>query len=190
MNRCEQPPEVSSSVLRHSPRAVTREDVEQIRALIVRHPDWGRQALSVHLCQLWDWRRADGTLNHRACRHLLKRLFGLGEISLPPQRRAATFTRPHREALSIPWLPPEIADANLNEVIVRPVRFDERPRYKQLMDAFHYLGFNRVVGESIWYLATKINGSPCLFGLRLPSRVAIGKPGSVGTPLAKRAAYT
>ena len=154
MKRRGQPLEVSSSVLRHSPRAVTRGDVEQIRALIVQHPDWGRQALSVHLCRLWDWRRPDGTLNHSACRHLLTRLSGQDEISLPPQRRAATFTRPHREALSIPWLPPEIADANLNEVMVRPVRFDERPRYKQLMDAFHYLGFNRVVGESIWYLAT------------------------------------
>ena len=128
MKRRGQPPEVSSSVLRHSPRAVTREDVEQIRELMVRHPDWGRQALSVHLCQLWDWRRADGTLNHGACRHLLKRLSGLGEIYLPPQRRAPTFTRSPRESLSIPWLPPDIADANLNEVMVRPVRFDERPR--------------------------------------------------------------
>ena len=37
---------------------------------------------------------------------------------------------------------------------MRPVRLDERPQYKQLMDAFHYLGFHRTVGESIWYVAT------------------------------------
>ena len=67
------------SVLYGSNRAVTPQEVEQIRALILRHPNWGRQALSVHLCQLWDWRRPDGTLNHRACRHLLKRLFSLLE---------------------------------------------------------------------------------------------------------------
>ena len=143
------------SVLYGSNRAVTPQEVEQIRALILRHPKWGRQALSVHLCQLWDWRRPDGTLNHRACLHLLKRLFEQGEILLPPARKAPARThRPLPEQPSISWLPPEIESPKLDDLIVRPVRLDERPQYKQLMDAFHYLGFHRTVGESIWYVAT------------------------------------
>ena len=139
------------SVLYGSNRAVTPQEVEQIRALILRHPNWGRQALSVHLCQLWDWPRPDGTLNHRACLHLLKRLFEQGEILLPLPRKAPARThRPLPEQPSISWLPPEIENPKLDDLIMRPVRLDERPQYKQLMDTFHYLGFHRTVGESIW----------------------------------------
>jgi len=145
----------TGSILYGSSRAVTAEEVEQVRTLVLAHPDWGRQALSVHLCKLWDWRRPDGTLNHRACRHLLKRLFEQGQIPLPPPRRASTHPRhPAPEQPSIPWRAPEIACLPLADLIVRPVRFDERPQYKQLMGAFHYLGFHGTVGESIWYVAT------------------------------------
>ena len=143
------------SVLRCSNRTVTAEDVEQIRQLIVRHPDWGRQELSCHLSQLWDWRRPDGTLSHRACRHLLVRLFEQGEIPLPlPRRTPAPTLHPQPEQQSITWLEPKIGSIKLDDLNVRPVWLDERPQWKQLMKEFHYLGFHSTVGESIWYVTT------------------------------------
>ncbi|MGH9448306.1 MAG: Druantia anti-phage system protein DruA, partial [Terriglobia bacterium] len=39
-------------------------------------------------------------------------------------------------------------------VTVRPVRGEERVRWRRLMDAHHYLGFRPIVGESLWYVAT------------------------------------
>lgn len=141
-------------VWRCSNREVTSEDVEQIRQLILGHPEWGRQDLSVHLCQLWDWRRPDGTFSHRACRHLLRRLSEQGEIALPPPkstRPPILHSLPERQ--SIPWLKPATFSLKLEHLTVRPVQLDERPLWKQLMKKFHYLGFHSTVGESIWYVA-------------------------------------
>jgi hypothetical protein len=39
-------------------------------------------------------------------------------------------------------------------LIVRPVRCEERARWRQLMDAHHYLGFRPRVGQALWYVAT------------------------------------
>jgi hypothetical protein len=145
-----------SGVLQCSNRTVIPEDVEQIRQLIVRYPDWGRQQLSVHLCQLWDWRRPDGTLSHRACRHLLVRLAEQGQIPLPPSKRApARIFHPQPEQNFIIRFAPEKCtnSLKLDDLIVRPVRLDERPQWKELMEEFHYLGFHSTVGESIWYVA-------------------------------------
>jgi hypothetical protein len=37
---------------------------------------------------------------------------------------------------------------------VRLVRAEERARWRDLMNAHHYLGFRPIVGESLWYVAT------------------------------------
>lgn len=39
-------------------------------------------------------------------------------------------------------------------IIVRPVRSEERARWRQLMEAHHYLGFRPIVGQALWYVAT------------------------------------
>jgi len=44
--------------------------------------------------------------------------------------------------------------ANAIGVRVRPVRWEERARWRELMNAHHYLGFRPIVGESLWYVAT------------------------------------
>jgi len=44
---------------------------------------------------------------------------------------------------------------------VRPVRCEERARWRQLMNAHHYLGFRPIVGQSLWYLA-EAGGHPRL----------------------------
>ena len=153
------------SVLRCPHREIAAQDVEQIRHLIADHPDWSRQDLSLRLCQLWDWRRPDGTLSHRACRHLLMRLFKQGTITLPAPksspgrlsaRAQAGKLHPQPNQSSLSWLEPGIPcdSLNLDELIVRVVRLDERQQWRQLMEQFHYLGFHTIVGESICYVAT------------------------------------
>lgn len=44
--------------------------------------------------------------------------------------------------------------ANAAQLVVRPVRGEERGRWRELMNAHHYLGFRPMVGESLWYVAT------------------------------------
>ena len=45
-------------------------------------------------------------------------------------------------------------DFRLQELSVRPVRLDERAQWCTLMKQHHYLGFERIVGESLCYVAT------------------------------------
>jgi hypothetical protein len=147
------PDPASPYVLRCSAREVTADDVQFIRALIRRHPESGRVALSLQLCRDWDWRRADGTWNQRACRELLLRLHGRGKITLPPPQRLPG--RPHPEASCGWWRPGAIApDFRLADVLVRPIQFAERRPWQHLMAQYHYLGFHNTVGEAIRYVAT------------------------------------
>jgi hypothetical protein len=48
----------------------------------------------------------------------------------------------------------EAADVSA-PVVVRLVRSEERARWRQLMNTHHYLGFRPIVGESLWYVATR-----------------------------------
>ncbi len=50
------------------------------------------------------------------------------------------------------------------DLIVRPVRCEERGRWRQLMNAHHYLGFRPIVGQSLWYVATFQNQWVALLG--------------------------
>jgi len=143
----------SPYVLRCRHRVVTAADVEFIRAWILRHPQWGRVDVSRRVCRDWEWRRPDGTWNHRACRELLLRLHRQGNITLPSPHRLPG--RPHAEPSSTEWrlgaLDPGF---RLADVRVRPIQFEERRPWQQLMAQYHYLGFQNTVGEAIRYVAT------------------------------------
>ena len=40
---------------------------------------------------------------------------------------------------------------DLNQIKVRPIRLDERSRWKNLCDKHHYLGFDKKFGHQILY---------------------------------------
>lgn len=135
-------------------RAVTAQDVAAIQAVMAAHPAWGRTALAVHVCRLWDWRRPDGTWNHRACRHLLGRLAAQGLLRLPPPQ-----TTPGRRPAPTPDAGGLPAAGSLRAapgagLSVRLVHPAERPRWRALLAAHHYLGYAHPVGESLGYVAT------------------------------------
>jgi hypothetical protein len=146
-------------------RTLTGDDLRQLRALIADHPDWHRTALSLHLCQLWNWRNAAGQIKDMAARTLLLKLAGRGLIDLPPPRRRTR--RPAAQA------PPLIRQPLLNlsaELIqdplhgLRPIGLelaDTRPKRQQVQQwlaQFHYRGFHGPVGENVQYLAKDRHG--------------------------------
>ena len=75
------------TLLRYRGRAVTRDDVHQIRALVAAHPEQSRRALSETLCSAWDWRQANGASRAMVCRGLMLALWRAGHIELPAVRR-------------------------------------------------------------------------------------------------------
>ncbi|MFW0859794.1 MAG: hypothetical protein AAGB97_06465 [Dehalococcoidia bacterium] len=55
-------------------REITPADITSIGWLINANPSWNRTRLSKELCQLWDWRSANGQIKDMACRSLLLKL--------------------------------------------------------------------------------------------------------------------
>src|ERR1700735_2771326 len=74
------------SAWRYRGRVVTAEDIASIRQLIAENPGASRRRLSEKLCEVWQWRQANGALRAMVCRGLLLMLHRAGEIQLPPIR--------------------------------------------------------------------------------------------------------
>ena len=68
-------------------RTLSGDDLAVVRALIAAHPDWHRTALSLHLCQWWNWRNGAGRLKDMAARTLLLKLQARGLVELPPPQK-------------------------------------------------------------------------------------------------------
>src|SRR6478736_5910582 len=130
-------------------RTLTGDDLRDLRALIAQHPDWHRTALSLHLCQLWDWRNAAGQIKDMAARTLLLKLQKRGLIDLPPPRRRTR--RPCAQAPpavqeSFPGLSPEPIQDPLHGL--RPIGLEladtrlKRQQVQRWLAQFHYRGFH------------------------------------------------
>ena len=137
-------------------RAVTRDDVHQIRALVAAHPEQSRRALSETLCSAWNWRQANGATRSMVCRGLMLALWRAGHIELPAVRRRppnplCARTRPAPAAVestplqgSLPELGP------LTFVQVR--RTGAESLFNSLMQTHHYLGYAQPVGEHLKFM--------------------------------------
>src|ERR1700685_567359 len=75
-----------ASEWRYRGRVVTADDVTSIRQLITENPGASRRRLSEKLCEVWQWKQANGALRDLVCRGLLLMLHRAGEIQLPPIR--------------------------------------------------------------------------------------------------------
>ncbi len=67
-------------------RVVTADDVTLIRQLIAENPGTSRRRLSEKLCEVWQWKQANGALRAMVRRGLLLMLHRASEIQLPPVR--------------------------------------------------------------------------------------------------------
>lgn len=152
-------------LIRVQGRTLTGDDLRELRALIAQHPDWHRTALSLHLCQLWNWRNAVGQIKDMAARTLLLKLAHRGLIDLPPPR-----SRTRHPCAQAPPLIQQSSLALSSEPIEGPLDrlqpiglelADTRPKRQQVQQwlaQFHYRGFHGVVGENVQYLAKDRHG--------------------------------
>jgi hypothetical protein len=59
---------------------------------------------------------------------------------------------------------PSLSPSSEKPLVVRPVRREEQPRWCTLMQQHHYLGFERIVGESLCYVASRDTDWVALLG--------------------------
>lgn len=143
-------------LLTYRGRAVTGQDVEEIRALIASHATASRRELSKELCRAWKWVQANGALCDQVCRSLMLALHRAGLIELPPVRWRPPNPLARRSR-------PAEAEVNQTRIVgalsqVRPLtlrqvrRTSEEPLFNSLMERHHYLGYVQPVGEHLKYL--------------------------------------
>lgn len=139
-------------------RRIGPEDLQLIRRLIVEEGERGRSHLSNRLCQIWDWRQANGRFRQIACRDLLRRLHARCLIELPPLLRPARRPGYQNHGPVPELLNPVRPEAWLSEwrhriELTRVQDPAERQLFNGLIGACHYLGYQPPAGAQLKYLA-------------------------------------
>ena len=147
-------------------RVVTPEDLQFIRLLIAQNPEWSRNQLAFELCRVWSWNKPNGDPKDISAKQLLIRLDESGLIELPPARHRYSVCR------SAPRTPageprPKMK-VDLSELIpLKLQRVDtqaDRNLWRELIDRYHYLGYNNGAGAQVRYLVHSPVGIVALFG--------------------------
>lgn len=140
-------------------RKIKPVELDWIRELIASHPQWGRTRLSVHIAQQWDWRNEIGRLKDMAARTMLLKLERRGLIKLPARRWSGNTNHKARRvdpATELDLFREEPIDCRLAELLPLRVLLAEdacqRRVFSRLLQAHHYLGYYRPVGENLPYL--------------------------------------
>jgi hypothetical protein len=134
---------------------ITKERINQIQQMIEANPGWSRTKLSKELCALWEWQSPYGQIKDISARDLLRSLDKKGLISLPAARW--TPRAPGAGGERIPLIKHELAPVTAKLETVRPIQSeivstkDEADLFKSYIRQYHYLGFDRSVGENMKY---------------------------------------
>ena len=139
-------------------RVIQPADLLIIRQLIEQEGARGRSHLSNRLCELWDWRQANGRFRQIACRDLLRRLEARGLIKLPARLRAARRAG-YRNRTQAPdfldWarLQGRVGEFR-DELSLQLVGDSEQlALFRGLVGTYHYLGYQQATGAQLKYLA-------------------------------------
>ena len=149
---------------------ITNEKIEVIRKLIEENPGIGRTKLSRMLCEMWDWRGQNGQLKDMSCRDMLRALDKAGKIVLPKPKSLSHNVGERRKIkhLAHDETPIESSLKDLRPLRVEVVSSkDELEQFKSYIDQYHYLGFDRFIGERMAYMVYSCDGvalSCLLFG--------------------------
>src|SRR4051794_18991167 len=141
---------------RYRGRVVTAEDVAFIRRFIAQNPGASRRRLSAKLCEVWQWRQANGALRDMVCRGLLLMLHRAGQIKLPQIRYQPP--NPFTRRAAPPPVPIEMTTLSGSLSSIGPIevqqvrRTSEEPLFNSLMEHHHYLAYEQPVGEHVKYL--------------------------------------
>jgi len=140
---------------------ITDELVMQINSVITEHPDWHRSKISQYLCELWDWRMPNGKTKDMSCRDMLRALNKTGKIILP---KAVTGLR-HTCSKKI-YVQPFLHDETRVETklaALQPLQVEaieekwKVNEFKSYIEQFHYLGFDRTIGENMMYMVYSVD---------------------------------
>lgn len=142
---------------RYRGRVITPEDIVFLRQFIAEHPGASRRRLSAQLCEVWQWKQANGALRDMVCRGLLLMLHRAGEIELPPVRQISSNPLVLRQPPAprpIDKTPIRCPLSQLQPIQLQQVRrTPAEALFNSLMQQHHYLAYEQPVGEHLKYVA-------------------------------------
>ncbi len=139
---------------RYRGRNIGDEEIAFLRQFIAEHPTLSRWALSRQLCEVWQWKQANGALCDALCRGLLLLLERGGAIALPAVRGHFPKRLDQRPE-------PVVPDNRTVRGALRKLgvlefkqvrRTPQEPLFNSLLEQYHYLGYQQPVGEHLKYL--------------------------------------
>ena len=141
---------------RYRGRNIGDEEIAFVRQFIAEHPTLSRWALSRQLCEVWEWKQANGALCDALCRGLLLLLERGGAIELPAVRGHFPKRSEHRPELLVPDNRPVRGPlAELGALEFQQVRrTPQEALFNSLMEQYHYLRYQQPVGEHLKYLVS------------------------------------
>jgi hypothetical protein len=147
--------ESPSSNKRYSGRVFGPPEIERVREIIRAHPGASRQQLSYRVCEVFDWRKPDGSLKDMSCRVALLRMHREGLIELPAPRHKVnpcrSFARRTPQAEPEPLL--EAAVHGLAALRLAVVERSDSALWNEYVDRYHYLGYKPLPGAQLRYFA-------------------------------------
>jgi len=142
---------------------ITPERIREIQDIITNNPTMGRSQISIEICRKWEWQTPNGQLKDIAARDMLRALDKAGKIILPPPLITTSKTKKkyrckHLEHNTTPMscTLPSLLPIQL-ETVTGGAFLDE---FKSFIDQYHYLGFDRTVGENMKYMVRDCYGTP------------------------------
>lgn len=134
---------------------ISRNQIEEIEAIVSTFPKLTRTELANTICELFSWKRPTGKLKTVECRQFLERLDARGTIRLPAcqaqyaRRVKSTINRTgetrYRPVISVK--PNKLLPLLLCKVRTYP----QRQLWCEYMDRYHYLGYRIPFGAQLRY---------------------------------------
>ncbi len=138
-------------------RVIRQTDLYWLHNVVQDHPDWSRHKITKHICSEWDWNTSSGQPKTFAARSMIDKLEQQGFLDLPPIR--ISYRRKPRPPFPKGFIAPDLKPIKktLKNLTPLSVQIPTPNSYEEncvgyYLNRYHYLGFNKTVGENIKYL--------------------------------------
>ena len=149
-------------------KEVTSRELELIDGVVKSCSGLSRAELAHTVCELLEWRRANGGLKARECREFLERLDTEGTLKLPAKQATkpkGTRTRVPRTERGERGAPLRCALSELTPIeLTLVVKPDQRLLWRELVGRYHYLGHAVPYGAQLRYLVSVSRPAPQVVG--------------------------
>jgi hypothetical protein len=152
--------------MRFCGRLFSKQELKCMREIARDYAGLGITEIARTVCELLDWKRANGRLKDQECRQLLERLQDQGWLTLPAVRNSGP--RGPRQirlsAASAPQAPLEGSAREFEPLELRVVQSRSESRlWTELIERHHYLAYRVPMGANLRYLVySRRNGEQLL----------------------------